>query len=167
MRRTPLGQLKDAMIDAGIKVTDWEKIQTSEPVNQQAAAGISRSEEVNIDTGNRMLDGLMAERDELLVKKTAVQNQIADCRAKIGMAKQNLATNRQYSDPVWYRETEARIRELGQEDQSIQRRLARLRLAIVEQRKRVNASTDAAEPVRLLLSAISLIERAINMMRIA
>jgi hypothetical protein len=160
--------MKDALADAGVKTTDWEKIQAAEPVDRQAAAGISKANgDVTIETGDRMLDGLIAERDALLVRKAAVSNQINDLRAKLGQAKQNVVTNRQYSDPVWYRDSEAKVRELGQEDQSIQRRLARLRLAIVEQRKRRHVTTDAAEPVKLLLAAMQMIERAVQMMRVS
>ena len=171
-----MNQMRDALERAGVvRTTNWDKIEAGVPVDKLAASGLghgnaseatARPDGEPISSGDPMLDGLIAERDELLARKDAQAIELGDIKTQIGDAK-TLAFKGHYSDPGWFRKLEERARELGQQDQRIQHRLARLRAAIIEQRKRVNqqAPGDAAEPIQLLLAALDQIQRAVTLLR--
>jgi hypothetical protein len=158
-------QMRDALERAGIRTTDWHKVQTSVPADAQAAHGMGHGNGHAVEPScedDADVTALELERDELLREKQTNLAWLAEARARISGAKSRVYTRGVYSDPDWFIALQRRVAESGQRDQMIGRRLGIIRQAIG--RRRREGIVDDADPASLLKLAMDHIARAIELL---
>lgn len=110
---------------------------------------------------------LLAEREQLLHEKDENNEILVSCKAQIDAAKARAEEDGSYADPVWFAKVNTRARYAGLRDQEIAHRLSEIK-KIQRQRweeKHVASSENPDEVRQLLISALQLIQRAVDLLK--